>query len=427
MYCEKCGYKLRRGVKSCAQCGAPTPYNRSRSVVLIIVAIFLSISVLVAVFILDHGEALPVIIVDILAVAAILTGLFVGIKRGCLYGTVSTVLLAAVFAISFLASQTVALPIYDSLIKEGISGSVNSAIEDSSPAQHIVDAVDRAVDRDDSLDIIIDFLDKDLTNSRKVTAARAYIQLTGIENTETNYVYSERYLSGELVGVDANGIEYDNRRSFAYILAESWIERCLPEYESLDSLYDTLTSLLNSSTNAYAEKRIASEIRVTIESDVLGILIGNDFFTPANVIKCIEVIAGEEAVSSSVDSIIWAYLTGNNVGKIVESRLFEPFIVTCLQIALFLILVLLLRFLMSLVMRIFRLLEGIHIPDALDIIFGTIEGIAGGAVWLCYAAVALEIAIIVILLFGGTFDTVINETIENTAVFRFFYQSAGIF
>ncbi len=115
------------------------------------------------------------------------------------------------------------------------------------------------------------------------------------------------------------------------------------------------------------------------------------------------------------------------MGETVESELFEPLIVYCLKIVLFLIFALVLRFLMSLIMKLLKVLENVHIPYALDLIFGTIEGIASGAVWLLYAAIAVSIVIIVILLFGSTLNETITDTIQNTSVFRYFYQLAELF
>ncbi|MCD8345520.1 MAG: hypothetical protein LUC38_06120 [Oscillospiraceae bacterium] len=424
MYCEKCGYRLRRGVKSCAQCGAPTPYNHSRSVVLIILAVLLSIAGIVAAVVLDSEQAIPVLIVDLLAVAAILIGLFVGVKRGFLYGTVSTVLLAAVFALSIFASQTLTPLIYDGLIKNSITETVDKSIENSSPAEHIVDAITETVSRDDALDIIIDYMSDELTSSRKVSNATAYIQLTGIENNENNRICTSMYLDEESSLVGDN---YDYRKDFAYALAESWLKNCLPKYGSFDNCCDTLVSLLNTSENAYTTMKMASEISEYVETDVMGFIIGDDFLKSENILNCIELIVGEEALDDSIQSIIWAYLTGDKVGEIVESRLFEPLIVYCLKIVLFLIFALILRFLMSLIMKLFKVLENVHIPYALDLIFGTIEGIASGAVWLLYAAIAVGIVIIVILLFGSTFDKTITDTIQNTSVFRYFYQLAALF
>ncbi len=425
MYCERCGYKLRRGVKSCAQCGAQTPYNRSRSAVLIIAAVLLTIAGFAMVIIADNGNEMPVIIVDILAVAAILIGLFVGVRRGFLYGTLSTVLLAVVFSVSIFISRTVSPLIYDGLIRSSIVDSVNNAVSDSSPSQHLVDAIGDVMSRDDSMDVLIDYLNDELTGSRKVTSAVAYIQLTGIENTESNKTLAELYMNGSLTGTDSSGNSYDYRKKFAYALAESWLTKCLPEYDSFDDFCDMLTTLLNSSGNVYTEMRIASEIRETVKSDVLVMVIGNDFFTSENIMNCIEYVIGEEAADEAVDSIVWGYLTGNNVGETVESRIFEPLIVYCLEVILCMVLVLLLRFLMSLVMRVFKFLEGIHIPYVLDVISGAVEGIAGGAAWVCYAGALVGIAVILIMLFGSDFDATVTETIENTAVFGYFFRLVG--
>ncbi|MCD7804651.1 MAG: zinc ribbon domain-containing protein [Oscillospiraceae bacterium] len=298
MYCEKCGYKLRRGVKSCAQCGAQTPYNRSRSVVLIIAAVILTIAGFAAVIIADNGNELPVIIIDILAVAAILIGLFVGVRRGFLYGTFSTVLLAIVFSVSIFSAQTLAPLIYDGLIRNSISDSVNNAISSSDPLEHVTDSDD----------------------------------------------------------------------------------------------------------------------------EIMSMIVGNDLFTSESIINSAGFVVGEEEVAQAVRDTVSAYFAGDNVGEIVESRIFEPLIVYCLEVILCMVLVLLLRFLMSLIMRIFKLLEGIHIPYALDVIFGTVEGIAGGAAWVCYAAALVGIAVILIMLFGSDFDATVTETIENTAVFGHFFR-----
>ncbi len=316
MYCEKCRYRLRRGVKSCAQCGAPTPYNHSRSVVLIILAVLLTIAGVVAAVVLDRGEAIPVLIVDLVAVAAILIGLFVGVKRGFLYGTVSTVLLAAVFAVSIFASQTLAPLIYDGLIKNSITETVDKSIENSSPAEHIVDAIDEVVSHDDALDIIIDYMSDELVGSSEVSTVDDYIRVTGIDDPDDNDNNRNcviMYLDEEssLVGVDIYGNPYDYRKEFAYALAESWLKKCLPKYGSFEECCDALVGLLNTSGSAYTTMKMASELSEYVETDVIGFLIGDDFLKSENILNCIELIVGEEALNDSVQSIIWAYLTSD--------------------------------------------------------------------------------------------------------------------
>ncbi|MCD7847415.1 MAG: zinc ribbon domain-containing protein [Oscillospiraceae bacterium] len=429
MYCEKCGYKLRRGVKSCAQCGAPTPYNHSRSAVMIILAVLLTIAGVAAVLILDKEQAIPVLIVDVATVAAILIGLFVGVKRGFLYGTVSTILLAAVFVVSIFASQTLTPIIYDGIISPEIVSVVDDTVADSSSSQEMVDAI---VGDDENpgyvdIDSLIELLNSELlsvadeeelsafmntefeTDSDRVSS---YLSLLGLEETENNCNCVSYYLreDRELVG---DG--YDYRKIFAYSLAESWMENCLPAYKSFWNLCNQVAKKLGDSN-------LSSEIREAVESRVLGILIGNTAITSDNILGCVETITGESS-SGAVNQIIWAYLTGGKVGVLVESELFRPLIVYCLEILLFLIFVLLLRFIMSLIMKIFRVLENVHMPYALDLIFGTVEGIASGAVWLCYAAVVVGIVIIGIMIFGGgDIVTTIEDTITNTHVFKYFYQ-----
>ncbi|MCD8006367.1 MAG: zinc ribbon domain-containing protein [Oscillospiraceae bacterium] len=438
MYCEKCGYKLRRGVKSCAQCGAQTPYNHSRSAVLIILAVLLTIAGIVAVVILDKEQAIPVLIVDLVTVAAVLIGLFVGVKRGFLYGTLSTVLLAVVFAVSIFASQALTPVIYDGIISNIVTDSIDDAVAESSPSEELVSAVKSAVG-DDATEILIGYftevlgLTDELTGSDNNETWENYCTALGISTSDTsvsyivyNYLFAEEKDDSVLTG-------------YAEILAENWLKKCLANYENFDKLCNELTSILNTSVDSY----IASQIRENVETKIIEMTIGNNIFTPDSIMSCIELVVDEETINSALDSAIWDYIKKgepvyDNDGKVkvmelslsktIEQELFQPLIVYCLEIVLFLIFVLVLRFLMSLIMKIFRFLEGIHVPYVLDLVFGTVEGIVSGAVWLCYAAVAVGIVIIGILLFGGNdIVTIIEDTIGNTAVFRYFYQLAGYF